>query len=62
MDVPDDYKDKKQGGIIISVPNAGHIGHMMGSFGGKVVQHEIENALKDAKCPKSCCKMCPSRF
>lgn len=38
-------------------PNKGHAGHMMGEYGGVVVQHEVDSILQGKKCPKSCC--CP---
>ena len=47
MGLPDDYKDKKG----VSVPDKGHKGHMMGSYGGKVDQHEIDDILGKTKCP-----------
>jgi hypothetical protein len=42
---------------ITGQPNKGHEGHMMGQYGGTVVQHEIDGILQGKKCPKSCC--CP---
>lgn len=38
-------------------PKKGHAGHMMGEYGGSVVQHEIDGILGGKKCPKECC--CP---
>jgi len=36
-------------------PKPGHEGHMMAEGGGVVVQHEVDEALKGAECPQSCC-------
>jgi RHS repeat-associated protein len=47
FDLPDDYRDNAQG---ISVPNPGHAGHMMGQYGGHVVQHEINDILHNNQC------------
>ena len=47
FNLPDDYRDNGQG---ISVPNPGHVGHMMGQYGGLVVQHEINDILHNNRC------------
>ena len=44
--LPDDYRDVGNR----SVANAGHGGHMMAEYGGKVAQHEINDILKNTKC------------
>jgi hypothetical protein len=48
MGLPDDYSDQEDG---TSKANDGHEGHMMGEHGGKVNQHEIDDALGKTKCP-----------
>ena len=50
MNLPDDYHDQMVNGQAVSVPNAGHAGHMMGQFEGTVVQHEVDDILKKLKC------------
>jgi hypothetical protein len=49
MGLGDDYD------YITNQPNTGHAGHMMGSYGGTVSQHEIEGILNGHKCPQKCC-------
>ncbi len=51
MGLDDDYHDTANG----SIPNPGHAGHMMGSYGGHASQHEIDGIIGGAKCPSNCC-------
>ena len=59
MGLSDDYQDvANSDGSLTSVPNAGHEGHIMGEYGGKANQHEIDaikkisnvHAMKINKC------------
>ena len=52
MGLSDDYQDvANSDGSLTSVPNAGHEGHIMGEYGGKANQHEIDAILKNIECP-----------
>lgn len=48
MGLRDDYVNGKNN---TSFPKKGHEGHMMGEYGGKVHQHEIDELLKHVECP-----------
>lgn len=46
FDLRDDYK--KNGPT--TLPNPGHKGHLMASYGGVVAQHEIDDIMKQTSC------------
>ena len=51
------YKDEKRidpktgEEITVSVPDPGHEGHMMATFGGEVAQHEVDDIVNNVSCP-----------
>jgi len=54
MGLPDDYHEViLSNGSTITMPNAGHAGHMMAQHGGAANQHEVEDIIhhNSASCP-----------